>query len=69
MGKSFSTGLPDFSDKKFKVGDRVMVEISNRTGTVVAGPKKHAGWKVRWDEPVFGVTESWVRTVHMKRAG
>lgn len=59
-------GLPDFTDKKFKVGDRILIEASGRTGEIVKRGHPHQGWKVRWDEPMFGVTEGWVRTVHME---
>lgn len=62
-------GPPTFDPVPFAFGDRVTVEVSGRTGTVVSHEHRpHSGWRVRWDEPVFGVTESWVRTVHMQHA-
>ncbi len=42
----------------FRVGDRVRVRISGRTGEIIKKNIRHNGWKVRWDEPVFGCTES-----------
>jgi hypothetical protein len=59
--------LPDFTNKDFKVGDRVRVELSGRTGELVKRGQPHNGWKVKWDEPKFGVTEGWVRTVNLEK--
>jgi hypothetical protein len=53
--------------RNLKVGERVVVPGSGRTGVVVAGPQRHNGWKVRWDEPMFGVTEGWVATANLDR--
>jgi hypothetical protein len=39
-----------------KVGDRVRVRLSGRTGTVIRRNVRHNGWRILWDEPVFGVT-------------
>lgn len=41
-----------------KVGDRVRVTVSGWTGTIVGAKVRHTGWKVRWDAPQFGATES-----------
>lgn len=47
---------PTFHD--FKPGDPVRVPISGRTGTIVKRcATRRDGWVVRWDEPLFGVTE------------
>jgi hypothetical protein len=51
-------GGPVFHD--FRIGDRVKVTMSGRTGEIISGPRRHSGWEVRWDEPVYGCIESWV---------
>jgi len=58
--------IPDFTHKQFKVGDRIRVEMSGRTGVIIKRGHAHNGWKVKWDHPVFGVIEGWVRTIHME---
>lgn len=66
------TGLPDFTDKHFAVGDRVKVERfpgdtrTGATGTIIARAKPaHDGWVIRWDAPRFGVTTGKARTVNL----
>lgn len=51
---------------QIRVGSRVRVVISGRTGEVVAKGHPHSGWKIRWDNPQFGVTEGWVRTANIE---
>lgn len=46
------------SVKDLKVGDRVRVTVSGWTGTIVGAKICHSGWKVQWDAPRFGATES-----------
>lgn len=51
----------------FRVGDRVRVPISGRTGVIVSRRRpSRDGWNVRWDEPVYGVTEGRVSTSNME---
>jgi hypothetical protein len=51
----------------FKVGDRVRVTLSGRTGTVVEKCRfKNHGWMVKWDEPVFGVEKGRVTTANLE---
>lgn len=44
----------------FRAGDRIIVPLNGRTGTVVGKPKAtkneqhHCGIRVEWDDPVFG---------------
>jgi hypothetical protein len=49
-------------------GERVVVEQSGRTGTLVrrCTPRRD-GWIVRWDEPMFGVAEGRVATQNLAR--
>lgn len=42
------------------VGDRVRVRVSGATGVIVKRGGRNMGWKVRWDNPRFGVTEGYV---------
>ena len=63
--KQSNTGLPTFP--KLAVGDRVYVKQTGVTGVIVKRGHPHNGWKVRWDEPKFGVTEGWARTVHLEK--
>lgn len=49
--------VPGRTFHDLRVGDRVRVTISGRTGEIVGPHRYHVGWRVRWDEPVFGVTE------------
>jgi len=59
--------LPDFTHKHFKIGDRVRVEISGRTGTIVSRRRpERDGWNVRWDDPKFGVEVGRVATVNLE---
>lgn len=56
-GESFSEHVARLErlGRTLRVGSRVRVIISGRTGTIV-GPKiRHNGWLVEWDEPMFGV--------------
>lgn len=67
-------GLPDFSKKMFKIGDRVRVEKTGWTGTIVRGPLKSWGWRVRWDKVVktlnpLAEEESWINAVHLEHEG
>jgi len=55
---------PTFHD--LRVGDRVRVTMSGRTGTIVKDNRKHAGVLVRWDEPMYGATESRVRLPNLE---
>jgi hypothetical protein len=48
----------------FRIGDRVRVLISGRTGTLVR--RLRHSWVVRWDEPVFGVAEGRISTVNIE---
>jgi deoxycytidylate deaminase len=50
-----------------EVGARIRVIGTGRTGTIEARGHKHNGWKVRWDDVMFGVESGWVRSVHMER--
>lgn len=51
-----------------RAGERVIVPISGRTGTLVKRcAPAHDGWIVRWDEPVFGVEQGRVATVNLER--
>ena len=54
------TPVPGRTFHDIRIGDRVVVEQSGRTGVVVSKQRYHVGRKVRWDEPVFGVVECWV---------
>lgn len=63
---------PDFTNKDFKIGDRVR-RTNGKTvgaaGTIVKRGHPHQGWKVRWDQPRFNEVESWVRTVNLMKEG
>lgn len=50
-----------------KVGERVVVTGTGRTGTVVGGARRHAGVLVHWDEPMFGVEEGRVTLALLDR--
>lgn len=50
-----------------KPGDRVRVTRSGRTGTLVKRNVRHNGWRVRWDVPVFGATDSDVQPSMLER--
>ena len=51
-----------------KVGDRVRVIGSGRTGTLERRRKpERDGWDVRWDEPMFGVEVGRVATANLER--
>jgi preprotein translocase subunit YajC len=50
---------------EMRVGSRVRVS-SGWTGEVVKQGHPHNGWKIRWDNPQFGTTESWVVTAHIQ---
>jgi hypothetical protein len=45
------------STKSWKVGDRVIVPLSGRTGVLGKRLGKHNGWVVKWDNPMFGVEQ------------
>lgn len=62
--KGFRTGRPTFYE--LRLGDRVRVRISGVTGTLVKKGTRNMGWKVRWDEPRFGVTEGYMRPVDLE---
>lgn len=52
------------------IGDRVVVEISGRTGTLARRcTNRRDGWIVKWDDPVFAVTEGRVATSNLARLG
>jgi len=56
---------PTFYD--LRPGDRVEVVGSGRIGTLISRKKvARDGWLVRWDEPVFGVTEGRVSWSNLK---
>lgn len=60
------TPVPGVTLHDFRVGDRIIVPISGRTGTIDRRCKQpRDGWIVRWDEPVFGVTEGRVAIPNM----
>jgi len=42
--------------RELKIGVRVVVPLSGRTGVIVGLNKRHCGWLIEWDEPKFGVT-------------
>lgn len=54
--------------RDLRVGERVRVLGSGRTGTLVSrrSPKRD-GWNVRWDEPLFGVEVGRVATSNLER--
>jgi hypothetical protein len=67
--------MTDFSDhlahleslKDLKVGDRIRVRISGRTGTICKPLRRHCGWMVEWDDPKFGVNQGRVSTANIER--
>jgi hypothetical protein len=66
--RTYSTGLPDWTDKNYKVGDRVRVTQTGRTGTIVSRRKPaRDGWNVRWDNPMYGVEVGRVATLSLER--
>ncbi len=68
-GRTFSEHIAHLEDiATLKPGDRVRVTISGRTGVVVKRNYKRTGWLIRWDEPVFGVTEGRVVGANLERA-
>jgi len=50
-----------------KVGERVIVVGTGRTGTVSRLPIRHAGPMIKWDEPMFGCTEGRVMVSLLER--
>lgn len=65
--KTFSEHLANLAAvDALKVGDKIRIPLSGRTGTIVDKGKKHTGWRIRWDEPVFGVTESRINPSSME---
>ena len=56
--------------RSLKVGDRVRVPISGRTGVLVSRRKPaQDGWNVQWDEPLYGVEVGRVATANLEREG
>ena len=54
--------------KSLRVGDRVVVTRSGRTGSLLRRCKpERDGWVVLWDAPVYGVTEGRVATTNLER--
>jgi len=51
------TPVPGRTFHDLRVGDRVRVTQSGRKGEIVGPHRHHVGWRVRWDEPLFGVIE------------
>lgn len=63
------TPVPGVTFHDVRPGDRVRVSISGRTGTIVKRcAHKRDGWIVKWDEPVFGVTEGRVAWANLEPA-
>lgn len=60
--------VPGIVFHDLRVGDRVRVTISGRTGTIVRRLDRHNGFRVRWDEPVFGVIEGRVAWSNLEPA-
>ncbi len=59
------SGGPTLHD--LRVGDKVRVTLSGRTGTVLSRCKqKRDGWVVSWDEPVFGRTQGRVAWANLE---
>ena len=65
--ETFTEMVARIQSANFKVGDRIRVIGTGRTGTIEARMHKHTGWRVRWDDPMFGVETGNVRSVHMER--
>lgn len=58
MARSFPEHIAHMeSARSWKVGNRVRVTISGRTGTIVELHRRHNGFMVKWDEPIFGVEQ------------
>jgi hypothetical protein len=59
-----SSPVPGRNFYEVKLGDRVTVinektgESNGRTGTIVGDLIRHNGYRVEWDAPQFGVTDS-----------
>ena len=53
--------VPGVTFHDLRVGDRVRVPLSGRTGTIIGPHVRHNGFLVAWDEPMFGVTSGRVR--------
>jgi hypothetical protein len=61
MTRTFSEQIAHLkSMADLEAGERVIVTGTGRTGVAMTKPVRHMGVKVRWDEPMFGVTEGWV---------
>jgi antirestriction protein ArdC len=68
MARSFTEHVAHLESlRDLAIGERVRVTISGRTGTVASEHRRHSGFKVRWDEPMFGVEEAYVSAANLER--
>lgn len=68
--------VPGVTFYDLRPGDRVVVPISGRTGVIVRrtthrrdGCLVRIAWIVKWDEPLFGVTEGRVAWANLAPEG